>query len=192
MTRLKDGMILYHGSYAIVKEISLEKCGKAKDFGKGFYLTSNFVQAKAFIKSSLRKGQAAGDVVIDQDYGYVSSFIYHEPADGIETYEFPTTNREWLWFIAQNRRERLAKQLHDKINPQIFRAEITVGKVANDNTNATIIAYLGGLYGNIESTEAVDDAIKRLMPDRLEDQFCFLTERAIRCLEFREARKYVI
>lgn len=75
---------------------------------------------------------------------------------------------------------------------QNFRAEIAVGKVANDNTNATIIAYLGGLYGDIDSDEAVDNAIKRLMPDRLEDQFCFLTERAIRCLEFQEARKYVI
>lgn len=192
MTGLKNGMLLYHGSYTIVKDISLEKCGKAKDFGKGFYLTSSLSQARAFIRASLRKAMTAGDVEIDQNYGYVSSFIYHEPADGIETYEFPTTNREWLWFIAQNRRERLAKQLHDKIDPQIFRAEITVGKVANDNTNAIIIAYLGGLYGNIESDEAVDDAIKRLLPDKLDDQFCFLTERAIRCLEFQEAKKYVI
>ena len=192
MSKLKDGMLLFHGSYTIVKNIDLGKCGNAKDFGKGFYLTSNPNQARAFIKSSVRKALSAGDVSLDQNYGYVSSFRYHEPAGGIETYEFSTTDREWLWFIAQNRRERLAKQLLARIDPQIFRAEIAIGKVANDNTNATIIAYLGGLYGDIESDEAVDDAIKRLMPDKLEDQFCFLTENAIRCLEFQEARKYVI
>ena len=192
MNKIKDGMLLFHGSYTIVKEIDLDKCGNAKDFGKGFYLTSSLVQARSFIKSSVRKAVSTGDAPIDQTYGYVLSFRYHEPEGGIETYEFPTTNREWLWFIAQNRRARLAKYLRDKIDPTIFLAEIAVGKVANDNTNATITAYLGGLYGSIESNEAVDDAIKRLMPDKLEDQFCFLTERAIGCLEFQEARKYVI
>ena len=185
-------MLLFHGSYTIVGKIDLEKCGKAKDFGKGFYLTSNPVQARIFIKSAVRKAVNAGDVSIDHNYGYVSSFRYHEPISGIDNYEFPTTNREWLWFIAQNRRERLAKQLRDKIDSQIFQAEIVVGKVANDNTNATIIAYLGGLHGNIETDEAVDSAIKMLKPDKLEDQFCFLTERSISCLEFLEARKYVI
>ncbi|MBQ9007758.1 MAG: DUF3990 domain-containing protein [Clostridia bacterium] len=192
MNKLKDGMLLFHGSYTTVREIKLEKCSNAKDFGKGFYLLSSLAQARAFIHSSLRKALNAGDIAADQNHGYVSSFRYHEPADGIEVYEFPTTNRDWLWFVAQNRRERLAKQLRDKIDPQIFRAEITVGKVANDNTNATIAAYVGGLYGKIESEEAVNDAIKRLMPDKLEDQFCFLTERAISCLEFQEARKYVV
>ncbi|MBO4415134.1 MAG: DUF3990 domain-containing protein [Lachnospiraceae bacterium] len=86
----------------------------------------------------------------------------------------------------------MAKQLQSKIDQKIFDAEIVIGKVANDKTNTTIMAYLGGLYGDIESDEAVNDIIKRLMPDNLADQFCFLTEKAISCLEFQEARKYDI
>ena len=190
MSRLIDGMLLFHGSYTAVRNIDLAMCGNAKDFGKGFYLTSNPNQARSFIRSSIRKASTLGDIPKEQNYGFVSSFRYHEI--GIEHFEFPTTDREWLWFIAQNRRERLAKQLRPKVNPKIFDAEIIIGKIANDQTNATIVAYLGGLYGEIESDEAVNDAIKRLMPDKLDDQFCFLTEKAIHCLEFQEARKYVI
>ena len=34
---LKDGFVLYHGSYCEVKEPDLAKCAKRKDFGQGFY-----------------------------------------------------------------------------------------------------------------------------------------------------------
>ena len=78
------------------------------------------------------------------------------------------------------------------MNPTIFDAEIISGKIANDKTNPTILAYLSGLFGDIMTDEAVDFAIKRLMANRLNDQFCFLSERAVKCLEFQEARKYVI
>lgn len=39
---------------------------------------------------------------------------------------------------------------------------------------------------------AVNIAIGQLMPDHLVDQFCFLTERTISCLEFKVDRKYVL
>ncbi len=37
MIELKDGFVLYHGSYCEVKEPDLAKCAKRKDFGQGFY-----------------------------------------------------------------------------------------------------------------------------------------------------------
>lgn len=37
MLDLKDGFVLYHGSYCEVKEPDLAKCAKRKDFGQGFY-----------------------------------------------------------------------------------------------------------------------------------------------------------
>ena len=74
----------------------------------------------------------------------------------------------------------------------IFSAEIVIGKIANDTTNPVITTYLNGLYGDVKSEKAVSFAIDQLLPDHLVDQFCFLTERAIGCLKFQEARKYVI
>ena len=41
MLELKDGFVLYHGSYCEVKEPDLAKCAKRKDFGQGFYLTTS-------------------------------------------------------------------------------------------------------------------------------------------------------
>ncbi len=192
MNKLKNGMLLFHGSYSAVEKIDLELCNSGKDFGKGFYLTSDLNQARSFIRASILKAKNGGEIPPDQNYGYISSFRYCAPEESIPFHEFPTTDREWLWFIAQNRRDQFAKRLRLKIDPAIFRSEIIIGKIANDKTNATITAYLAGLYGEIESDEAVNDTIKRLMPDKLEDQFCFLTKRAVDCLAFQEARKYVI
>lgn len=49
MISLTDGMLLYHGSYAKVENIDLKKCKQGKDFGRGFYLTSSYEQAKNFV-----------------------------------------------------------------------------------------------------------------------------------------------
>ena len=46
--KLKDGFVLYHGSYCEVKEPDLAKCAKRKDFGQGFYLTTSKEQAEKY------------------------------------------------------------------------------------------------------------------------------------------------
>lgn len=48
MNELLNGVTLYHGSYCEVKQPSLAKCAKRKDFGRGFYLTSSREQADEF------------------------------------------------------------------------------------------------------------------------------------------------
>ena len=189
---LKDGMLLYHGSYTTIEEISLDMCTKGKDFGKGFYLTSDVNQARSFVKTSLRKAKRLGQAPEDQNYGYISSFRYHKPDNDIRVHIFDKADKEWLCFISQNRREKLAEVLSGKIDSSISTSDIIVGKIANDTTNPVITAYLNGLYGDILSDEAISFAIKQLMPEHLIDQYCFLTKNAIDCLEFQEARKHVI
>lgn len=190
--KLKEGMLLFHGSYTKVESIDLNQCLKGKDFGKGFYLTSDPNQAKSFIRASLIKAQNTGKAHITQNYGYVSSFRYHKTANEVIVHEFKNADREWLWFISQNRRKRLAEDLIPLIDKSILNAEIIIGKIANDTTNPVITAYLNGLYGDIKSEKAVNFAIEQLLPDHLYDQYCFLTDNATCCLEFQEARKYVI
>ena len=48
MLELKDGFVLYHGSYCELKEPDLAKCAKRKDFGQGFYLTTSKEQAEKY------------------------------------------------------------------------------------------------------------------------------------------------
>ena len=60
MTELKEGIVLYHGSYCIVENPDLEKCAAYKDFGQGFYLTTSKEQAKSFAKLTAEKRRQQG------------------------------------------------------------------------------------------------------------------------------------
>ena len=65
MLELKDGFVLYHGSYCEVKEPDLAKCAKRKDFGQGFYLTTSKEQAESFLRTSIVKAIATGNRILD-------------------------------------------------------------------------------------------------------------------------------
>lgn len=179
--KLEPGMHLYHGSYAAVEEIDLSQCANGKDFGRGFYLTSEQDQAARFIRTSLAKAQSIGDVDANQDYGFVSEFRYAPDRD-LSVVVLPEANVEWLRFVSLNRRRALADSLASKVDETLKTADIVVGKVADDRTNATITAYLSGLYGPVGEDRAAMMAISLLMPENLTDQYCFRTQAAIDCL----------
>ncbi len=188
--KLKDGMLLYHGSYTPVENIDLNKCEAGKDFGKGFYVTADKNQAKNFIRTSLLKAKARKKIPDAQNFGYVTCYEYHNALTDLPVFEFADADKEWLWFIALNRRGHLAKDLAAKINYSLFSSEIIVGKIANDTTNPVITTYLMGLYGPIVAEQSAQIAISLLLPDRLKEQYCFLSQRAIACLKVVEVCKY--
>lgn len=55
MQQLADGILLYHGGYTEITKIDLSMCKGGLDFGKGFYLTSSYQQARNYIPSSIKK-----------------------------------------------------------------------------------------------------------------------------------------
>lgn len=63
------------------------------------------------------------------------------------------------------------------------------GKIANDNTNATIAAYMALAYGEIGTKSADDMCISLLLPERLQDQFCFRTDTALESVVFVESEQ---
>ena len=73
MLELKDGFVLYHGSYCEVKAPDLGKCAKRKDFGQGFYLTTSKEQAESFLRTSIAKAIATGTIEEGQKFGYIST-----------------------------------------------------------------------------------------------------------------------
>lgn len=52
-----------------------------------------------------------------------------------------------------------------------------------------LVAYVSGALGEIGSTETDNYCIKMLLPEKLKDQFCFKTEKAIACLKFVGSEK---
>ena len=138
---LKDGITLYHGSYTEIDSVDLSKCLRGKDFGKGFYLTTSKDQAVSFIKTSLLKAKGDKRILDSQNYGYVTEFKFTIKEDAA-CYEFDSVNIDWLYFICMNRRQSLSEILRPNLKDDFDKYDIVVGKIANDDTNATLDAFL--------------------------------------------------
>lgn len=184
MKQLEEGMILYHGSYCIVENPDLQKCAKYKDFGQGFYLTTSKEQAKSFAKITATKAKARGLISAKEQFGYVSFFRVNDIHD-LRIFGFETADKEWLHCIVAHRGNECFLEKQDEM--KLF--DVVSGKIANDDTNRTIAAYMDNLYG-LMGKESVDNyCISLLLPEKLQDQFCFRTEKAISKLQFLKNEK---
>lgn len=181
---------LYHASYVPVDTIDLSKCEKNKDFGQGFYLTTDLEQAIAFIKTSCLKAIRKGEINPEQKYGFVSIFSFDVSCADFDKFTFETADKNWLYYIAVNRRNELSSALSEYIPEELSKAELIIGKIANDTTNPVLTAFLSGLYGPVEGEQAANTAISLLLPDRLKDQYCFKTEKSISLLKYEGCEKY--
>lgn len=187
MMNLTDGMLLYHGSFIEVSSIALEKCKHGKDFGCGFYVTSSYEQARSFVPLSITKQINQGLLSANCSIGYISVFRFHLTPD-ISIHLFKEADKEWLHFVASNRRKNLFPDLRTAYS----NFDIVGGKIANDRTARTLQLYTSGGYGEPGSKEADEIAITTLLPNRLEDQFCFRSAKAIQTLEFIRSDSYDI
>lgn len=113
MLELKDGFVLYHGSYCEVKEPDLAKCAKRKDFGQGFYLTTSKEQAESFLRTSIVKAIATGTIEEGQKYGYISTFEF-KLSENLETHIFENADVDWLHCIAAHRKKKCSSKLNVK------------------------------------------------------------------------------
>lgn len=187
MNQLKEGIILYHGSYCIVETPDLQKCAKYKDFGQGFYLTTSKEQAKSFAKISSTKAKARSLISANEKFGYVSFYRVNNIQE-LKIFKFETADKEWLHCIVAHRGNECFLEQQDKM--KFF--DVISGKIANDDTNRTIAAYMDNLYGPM-GKESVDNyCISLLLPEKLQNQFCFRTEKALSKLQFLKSEKVAL
>ena len=179
MKKLVSGMILYHGSYCVVDKPDLSKCAKYKDFGQGFYLTSSKRQAKNFSKISVSKAKNDGMIPENSDCGYISCFRVNDISE-LSCYYYDTADIHWLHCIVAHRRKRAFVD----VRKEMYNYDVIAGKIANDDTNTTINAYMSHVFGKMGSPAADNMCIGLLIPERLQDQFCFRSEKSISKLSF--------
>ena len=187
MIVLEDGLFLYHGSYTLIRDIDLSYCNAGLDFGKGFYLTSSYEQAVSFVRNSVKRNIRTGHIPADfrLEDGAVSTFRYTRSMD-VSVHIFQGPDIDWLHFVASNRNDRLFRD-----ETTIFAAmDIIGGKIANDNTATVLNLYVTGAYGEPGTVRADQFAIELLLPNRLQDQFCFRSEKALNTLEFVKGERY--
>ena len=155
-------MKLYHGSNIIVKEPKILKSDRKLDFGTGFYMTSSLEQAKKWSTlTTARRGVGKATVSVYN--------IDEYELTKLRILKFNEPNKEWLRYVSNNRRNEYMEDDYD----------IVIGPVANDKTMPVINYYFTGVY-----TE--EETIKRLLPQKLKDQFVFKTKEAIELLNFCE------
>ena len=187
MKNLENGMVLYHGSYCVVENPDLEKCAAFKDFGRGFYLTTSKEQAKSFAKISATKAKSRGIIPYDEKFAYIS-FFKVDNIDDLKSFAFETADIDWLHCIVAHRKEGSFSEVRKSMQDY----DVISGKIANDDTNATIIAYMSNVFGTMGSEQADKMCISLLLPERLKDQFCFRSDKAISKLEFLKSEKVAL
>ena len=179
---LKNGIFLYHGSYAKIEKINLSNCLDGKDFGSGFYLTTDYEQAAKFIKTSIAKAVKNRLVDATVSTGYVTTFKFERICD-VSVYDFKKADKSWLHYVAGNRKKGIFEEELDRLQGY----DTVSGKIANDAKNRVITAYINNVYGEPGIHFADRTAISLLLPNKLSNQVCFKTQAAISCLEFVRA-----
>ena len=132
------------------------------DFGAGFYLTSDCGQAARWARTTvLRRGEGVASISVFE--------VDEETFGRLNVIRFASPDVRWLCFVSRNRNERIDDSGVDAV----------VGPVANDNTMPVLNLYFKGAY-----TE--EEALRRLVSQRLKDQYAMKTEAALAVLRFIE------
>ena len=156
-------MKLYHGSTMVVHKPNVKRGRKRTDFGQGFYLTTNFEQARrwALLKQQREISTKAVVSVFEFDEAILNSSSYN-----VLTYNGPT--EEWLNFVVKNRKTGTAHNY-----------DYVMGPVANDQLYATIAMYERGSL-------TVEAAIVQLKSHVLFNQLSCHTDKAVVNIKFLE------
>ena len=131
MLNLLDGMTLYHGSYCEIAYPDLEKCAPYKDFGKGFYLTASYEQARKFISTSLKKAKSQKLIDANQTYGVISTFKF-KATDSLKIKIYEEANSEWLHCIVAHRKNKTFPEIVEKLKSYEFAIDLLTTLVVEE------------------------------------------------------------
>ncbi len=156
-------MRLYHGSNMEVECPMIRKNLRALDFGAGFYLTSSRNQAEKWARAVTKRRRQGSPTLNVYELDEIRMVE-------LKTLKFEKANAEWLEFVVNNRKEIVS----------INNFDLVIGPVANDSTLPVIDDYMDGRYTK-------EQAVERLMPQNLTDQYAFLTEKALSLMHFERS-----
>lgn len=153
-------MRLYHGSTVAVKRPNLNRGRGTTDFGKGFYTTTSFAQAKKWaILKSKREGSKKAIV---STYDVPDNIL----ESGYKVLRFSGATKDWLEFVVKNRRGQETEKY-----------DLVMGPVANDQLYVTIRFYEQGVI-------TAGAAIEMLKTHKLFDQLSFHIPEVVGRLKF--------
>ena len=154
-------MKLYHGTNADIEIIDLSQGLRYKDFGKGFYTTSDRITAVRMAQKRARLfGGTATLITYELDETALSSEL--------KIKRFPEkVTVECFLFVDANRDRKNTTPIHDY--------DIVIGPIANDGVVLQLTNYREGIY-------SPEQAALLLQDKYLDQQYFFGTEKALQYL----------
>ena len=155
-------MKLYHGTNIDFDHIDINKSKPNKDFGRGFYLSADYEQAKNV--ADIKVEQMETGMPLVQEYS-----INEIEMKSLKCMTFDDYTEEWAKFILLNRNNPSAVPAHDY--------DIVIGPIADDRVGVQLWKYESQLID-------LPTLIKRLKYMKgITFQYFFGTERAIKLLK---------
>jgi hypothetical protein len=149
-------MQLYHGSINRLTIPNLSKCRNETDFGKGFYTTTSFEQARkwALIKKERNGSDKAFVSVYEIDDTIINDIKFI-------VLHFGGATKHWLEFVVLNRKGLETEKF-----------DLVMGPVANDKLYATLLLFEQGIL-------TVEATIEQLKTHVLFNQLSFHSPKAL-------------
>lgn len=108
---------VYHGTISIYKDslvngINIKRCNDFVDFGKGFYTTTNYEQARSFAIRNAKKNNLLREKKIKQNSKWIPKFakpmvvlynVDRSKLSKLNGYYFKEPNEKWAEFVFNNR-----------------------------------------------------------------------------------------
>jgi hypothetical protein len=146
-------MIVYHGSFLVVKKPDIGYSKSNLDFGAGFYVTADRVQAEIWAK---RKAVRQNGKPIVNTYNLT---------DDLSKYKglvFANEDVSWLDFVAKCRKGKDLYKEYDYVS----------GSVANDDVFMTVDMYMRGIWDS-------QRALSEIRYYKTSHQICLITKMII-------------
>ena len=155
-------MLIYHASDIIVDKPDTMHSRTNLDFGKGFYATVIKEQAERYAQRFILRNRK----------GFLNVYEY-APTEALNTKCFDAYDGEWLDFVAAC---RMGKDVYKQF-------DVICGGIANDRVFNTLDLYFSNQMSK-------DEALKRLIFEKPNQQICFTSQRAIdSCITFIESKE---
>ena len=133
-------MIIYHGTNTDFQQIRLEMSRVGKDFGFGFYLTTDLQVATRQAERKLLQYGVGTKVV--QSY-----YLDEEQLGGLRVLRFDTYSEAWADFILLNRQNKERFSVHNY--------DVVIGPIANDTVGFQIRRYTEGIITKAQFLEEI-------------------------------------
>lgn len=161
-------MRLLHGSYLDIEVPSLDFCRSNNDFGRGFYLTTDWQRAYGMAKRSCALHGIQVPVV--------NQFLFYEKraaGNGCLIKKFQGFTVEWGKFILLNRENAVYSHDYD----------IVIGPVADDIVQRRIDEHKRRFGPDYLHDDAIIELIQNISQFGYKYiQYCFCTDKALRQL----------